>query len=177
LNVVTTLCTQRLTLAPFRLEDARELFEIRGDAEAMAHWDWPSDENAEQTCAVAKSLLADVDAGAAIFWTVRLVIGSRFAGLCDLSELDEPGAADLGFMFARRYWGHGYAREAAAAILQAAPGLGVRIVRARIHEDNARSARLLASLGFRRCEVLSDFTIRPGVTRTCVKFERMVYGT
>jgi RimJ/RimL family protein N-acetyltransferase len=64
-----------------------------------------------------------------------------------------------------------------AAILEAAPGLGVRVVRARIHEDNARSARLLASLDFRRCEVLSDFTIRPGVTRTCVMFERMVDGT
>jgi RimJ/RimL family protein N-acetyltransferase len=169
---VTDIVTARLRLALFRMQDATDLFGIRGDREAMVHWDWPADENVGQTCAVAASMLADADGGSAIFWTVRLAADASFAGVCDLSELDGSGSADLGFMFARACWGQGYAREAIDAILVEAQHLGIRAVRARVHADHGRSCRLLAGLGFVRASVLPDFEIRPGVTRTCVVFER-----
>src|ERR1700733_2783500 len=111
----------RLRLPPFRIEGAVDLFDIRGDCEVMAHWDWPADETREQTRGVAASMLADAKSGSAIFWTGRLAADASFAGICDLSELDGSDTADLGFMFARCHWGQGFAREAVAAILGEAP--------------------------------------------------------
>jgi RimJ/RimL family protein N-acetyltransferase len=166
--------TERLHLERFCTEDAAELFEIRGDAAAMAHWDWPADETREQTAAIALSLLADTRAGRAMVWTVRLASDLTFAGLCDLSELDGSGDADLGFMFARRVWGRGYAREAVEAIIGAAPSLGICHLRARVHADNTRSCHLLARLGFSKVAVLEGFEIRPGVHKTCLRFERIL---
>ena len=166
------ITTSRLYLTPFSVDDANELFEIRGDREAMAHWDWPADDDIEQTRAIAASMCADMERGSAMLWTVRLAEDPSFAGLCDLSELDGSGSADLGFMFARRHWGHGYAREAAEAILNESPRRGITAARARVHEDNARSCRLLGSLGFRQSAVLPEFEIRPGVRKTCLVFER-----
>ncbi|MGD0192860.1 MAG: GNAT family N-acetyltransferase [Rhizomicrobium sp.] len=157
---------------PFRIEDAAELFEIRGDPDAMAYWDWPADPTSQQTFAVAQSLSADMEAGRAMIWTVRLAADLSFAGLCDLSELDGSADADLGFIFVRRLWARGFAREAIAAILLAAPSLGVGRVHARVHADNGRSCRLLAGLGFSETAVLEDFEIRPGVRKTCLRFER-----
>jgi ribosomal-protein-alanine N-acetyltransferase len=169
---MTELSTARLRLVPFRIEDAAELFEIRGDPEAMAYWDWPADERLGQTIAVARSLLEDVRAGRAMIWTVRLAADQTFVGLCDLSELDGSGTADLGFMFARKVWGRGYAREAVESILTAAPSLGTHRVAARVHADNVRSRHLLVRLGFSEGAVLEGFEIRPGVHKTCLRFER-----
>jgi RimJ/RimL family protein N-acetyltransferase len=156
------------------MADAVELFEIRGDPQAMAHWDWPADETAEQTVEVARLMLADVDAGTALFWTVRVAADDAFAGVCDLSELDGSDSADLGFMFARRVWGRGYAREAIAAILEEALRLGISRLQARVHADNTRSCALLARSGFHQARSLADFEIRPGVRKPCFLYGRVL---
>ncbi len=166
--------TPRLFLTPFSIGDADELFEIRGDPAAMAHWDWPADETRAHTLVIVRSMLADVRAGNAIYWTVRRAADARFVGLCDLSELDGSGCADLGFLFARVLWGQGYAREAIEAILAGAPGMGISSVRARVHADNARSRKLLARLGFSQTAILTDVEVRPGVKKDCHLFERVL---
>jgi RimJ/RimL family protein N-acetyltransferase len=172
MSAAIDIVTPRLRLGRFRIRDADALFGIRGDREAMMHWDWPADENVEQTRAIAASMLADMEGSRAIFWAVRLAADASFAGVCDLSELDASGSADLGFMFARRHWGLGLASEAVNAILIEAPRLGIREVRARVHADNVRSCRLLDGLGFEKRAVLPGCEIRPGVPKTCLTFSR-----
>jgi len=51
------LSTPRLTLHPLTKEDAGDIFEVRGDPEAMAFWDWPNDESLTATgsCSCAAS--------------------------------------------------------------------------------------------------------------------------
>ena len=56
-----------------------------------------------------------------------------------------PGV-ELGWLLAREHWGHGYATEAARAVLDRV-GPGVRLV-SLIHPDNARSIRVARKLGF-----------------------------
>ena len=62
-----------------------------------------------------------------------------------------PGDAgvELGYWIGRPYWGQGYATEAARAALSLARTLGHRRVVASHFEDNPRSGRVLAKLGFR----------------------------
>lgn len=70
-------------------------------------------------------------------------------GMCGLIKRDALPDVDIGFAFLPRYWGKGYALEAAAAVLaygKSALGLG-RIV-AITSLDNQSSIKLLEKIGF-----------------------------
>jgi RimJ/RimL family protein N-acetyltransferase len=57
--------------------------------------------------------------------------------------------AELGYWIARRHWGHGYASEAARAMLALAQVAGHRRIVAHHFVDNPASGRVLARAGFR----------------------------
>lgn len=85
-------------------------------------------------------------------WELAVVRSSDQAllGACDIS-LDEHGDGDLGYILARFAWGHGYASEAAAAIVRH----GFNVLRLpRIfglcHVAHRASARVLEKAGLRR---------------------------
>lgn len=59
-------------------------------------------------------------------------------------------AAEIGYTFAIDSWGHGYATEAAGALVDHLwTRTGLTRVAAQMHPDNHRSARVLENLGFR----------------------------
>lgn len=72
-------------------------------------------------------------------------------GLCGLVKRDFLPSPDLGFALLPEHCGHGYATEAARAVLKHAQ-LELRIERlyAIVRSGNQRSVRLLEQLGFRR---------------------------
>jgi ribosomal-protein-alanine N-acetyltransferase len=152
-------------------QDAKDLFEVRGDPETMAFWDWPADANPADTALVVEQLLSAAASGETIFWTVRLRTGQDFVGLCDLSEIRALESADIGFVFARRFWGLGLAHEALVCVIEQARILGLKSLYARIHSANQRSERLLQRAGFRLVEMMPSLEIRPGVRRDCKRFE------
>lgn len=61
---------------------------------------------------------------------------------------DHEGQAELGYWIAREHWGHGYATEAAQAVLRIALTLGHRRVVAGHFTDNPASGKVLRKLGF-----------------------------
>jgi RimJ/RimL family protein N-acetyltransferase len=73
----------------------------------------------------------------------------EFIGYCGLivgeGTLDEP---EIAYELARRAHGHGYATEAARAVVDAAAGTGRRRLWATVREWNAPSFRVLQKLGF-----------------------------
>lgn len=70
-------------------------------------------------------------------------------GLCGLVRRDGLDDADLGYAFLPAHWGHGYAAEAAAAVLDyARHTLGLARLVAIVSSDNDRSIKLLERLGF-----------------------------
>lgn len=71
-------------------------------------------------------------------------------GICGLIKRDTLDDVDLGFAFSERHWGHGYAYEAAAAVMRQAREVhGLERVVAITSPDNEASMRLLGKLGFR----------------------------
>src|SRR5262245_29841325 len=114
---MNTLRTERLILQPLTLSDAQELFAARGDQEVMAFWDGPPDATPYETAAIVELLLADVRAGTARYWCVRLQHDASFVGICDLSEIRDGETADIGFMILRRLWRMGYGREIVSSLL------------------------------------------------------------
>jgi len=71
-------------------------------------------------------------------------------GICGLIKRDWLDDVDIGFAFLPRYWGRGYAHEAAAAVMDYGRNvLGIGRIVAITSPDNATSARLLEKLGLR----------------------------
>lgn len=71
-------------------------------------------------------------------------------GICGLLRRDALPDVDIGFAFLPEFWGQGFAREAAAAVLEyARQVLGLPRVVAVTSTDNNRSIKLLENIGFR----------------------------
>ena len=166
-----TLLTERLILRPLTESDAMDLFGARGDAEVMEFWDGPPDATHSETIAITHILLSHALSGAATYWTIRLAHDGSFAGVCDLSEIRNGESADIGFMLLRRFWGLGIGNEVVGCLLEFAKSLGLRLITARIHAGNTRSERLLLRTGFHLVQAISNYEIRPGVFRDCLRFE------
>lgn len=76
-----------------------------------------------------------------------LLRGDDFLGVVGLHFADgQP--PELGYWLGEPYWGHGYATEAARALIQAARAAGATALRSRALLDNAGSRHVLAKLGF-----------------------------
>src|ERR1700761_8514170 len=150
MNRKTTLPTERLFLRPIAAADAAALFEARGDAETMRYWDWPAQDSVDAVRAIFEAHIPELGDGSTLWWAVALSPDGPAIGECDLSEIDRHhGRAEVGFLFARRHWGKGYAREAMAAVIDHGfATLGLARLWARVHDGNAASQRLLERLGF-----------------------------
>lgn len=85
------------------------------------------------------------------FGPMRVTLGDgKPIGMCGLFRRDALPEPDLGFAFLPDYWGAGYAREAAAAVLgHARSVVGLPRVLAITSPDNHASGRLLEHVGFR----------------------------
>nr|WP_234443716.1 GNAT family N-acetyltransferase [Streptomyces sp. NRRL B-24484] len=80
---------------------------------------------------------------------VELAATGEPIGRCGLTWWEQFGETEVGWTFARRHWGHGYATEAAQAVLAWGFGaLGLTRITAMIHHGNAASTAVAARLGF-----------------------------
>ncbi len=72
-------------------------------------------------------------------------------GLCGLVQREQLTGPDLGYALLPEFTGHGYALEAARAVLEfASSSLGLTTIQAVVKPSNARSIHLLGKLGFVR---------------------------
>lgn len=65
-------------------------------------------------------------------------------------EWIEPGVAEIGYFLEPSYWGHGYATEAAARVIQYAFELGAEAVIATCDSNNTSSERVMQRCGMQR---------------------------
>jgi len=83
----------------------------------------------------------------------------RFVGLCEL-RITGPRdrRAELGYWVSPSDWGLGFAREAAARLIQEGfSTIGLHRIEAGVIAGNLRSERVLTGLGFRREGVLREW--------------------
>ena len=82
-------------------------------------------------------------------YVIELKAGGTPVGLCGLVKRDTLPDPDIGFALLGEHEGHGYAVEAARAVMAHARGpLKLRRLLAITTPDNARSGRVLGKLGF-----------------------------
>lgn len=169
--MVAIIETERLHLRPLSRADSSAMFRMRSDAETMRFWDWPPAKDARDVFEIVAAQIDDMESGRSIYWAVCLE--DNAIGCCDLSEIDHHHRrAEIGYIFARSCWGHGFAQEAMRAIAGYAFGpLALERLYARIHGRNEASRRLLTRLGFSYEGTLRGHVLRDGARRDC-----QIYG-
>ncbi|MCA1218250.1 GNAT family N-acetyltransferase [Streptomyces sp. 8L] len=146
------LHTDRLRLRPFTDADAAPLFALHSSSHVLRYWDtppWRERARAERFIAACRTM-ADEGTGARV--AIDRVSDGGFIGWCGLSRWNpEYRSASLGYCFDDAAWGHGYATEAARALLRwAFDTLDLNRVQAETDTRNAASARVLEKAGFVR---------------------------
>ena len=149
-----TIRTERLLLRPWRPDDAgdRAVFEsLRADPDVVRFLYTGvmiPEEADEQLSRWDATITAP---GGWMNLAVVLVDGGETVGDVGLAWMgDDHRQAEVGYAFAPRHHGNGYATEATAAMVDLAfTELGAHRVCGRLDARNARSARLLERLGMR----------------------------
>jgi ribosomal-protein-alanine N-acetyltransferase len=147
-----TLHTGRLRLRPFGETDADGLFALHSSAHVLRYWDappWTERGRAERFIAACRQM-SDEGTGARL--AVDRALDEAFIGWCGLTRWNpDHHSASLGYCFDDAAWGHGYATEAAGALLGwAFDALDLNRVQAETDTRNVASARVLEKLGFVR---------------------------
>ena len=146
------LPTDRLRLRPFARTDADALYALQSNARVLRYWDappWSEPDRAEQFIATSGRMAEDGDG-------VRCAVERRedgsFIGWVSLTRWNpDYRSAALGYCYTEDSWGHGYASEAARALVRwAYETLDLNRLQAETDTRNTASARVLEKLGFVR---------------------------
>ena len=116
---MSELRSDRLLLRQWREADRAPFAALNADAEVMRHFPAPLDRAASDALVDReRDRIATRGWG---LWAVEALEGGRFVGFVGLAEapaaLPCAPAVEIGWRLARESWGHGYATEAARAVL------------------------------------------------------------
>ena len=151
------LTTGRLVLRPVTADDHAAL---------LAHWTQPDvrrflfDGAALSAAEVAETIgesIGDFAARGYGIWLIELGSRAGLVGTAGLRPLEESGL-EIFYSLTPGAWGHGYATEAARAVLEYGLGpLGLPEVLAEVDEGNAASVAVVKRLG------MTPYAVVPGV--------------
>lgn len=153
--------TARLLLRPLTLDDAADVFEYARDDEVTRFMTWNTHQSIADSIAYLNSVLARYESNSPTPWGVILRATNRVIGGSGFVTIDEKDLrAEIGYVFARAYWGQGYATEAATAITQFAFGdLGFNRVEALCQVANVASARVMEKVGMSFEGILRQYSL------------------
>ena len=151
------LTTGRLVLRPVTADDHAAL---------LAHWTQPDvrqflfDGAALSAAEVAETIeesIGDFAARGYGIWLIEFRSGTGLVGTAGLRPLEESGL-EIFYSLTPGAWGHGYATEAARAVLEYGLGpLGLPEVLAEVDEGNTASVAVVKRLG------MTPYTVVPGL--------------
>ena len=142
--------TPRLSLRPFSAGDAEAAFQWLGDPEVMRFIPTGPDPSVEGTRRRVARYRDHQARHGFSRWIVRERGSGEAVGDSGLVFL-ESGSIDLGFRFARAWWGQGFATEVATAWIRVAfVDLRLDRLTAFAHPQNLASLHVLEKVGFRK---------------------------
>ncbi|MDD3214683.1 MAG: GNAT family protein [Eubacteriales bacterium] len=141
------LQTERLVLRMFDPGDTVDVFAYAQSPLVGPMAGWPPHRTIEESRMVVDRFISNGDVWAIVEKKGGRVIGS--VGLHPDRKRDVENAKMIGYALGEKYWGRGYATEAASAVLRYAfESLECPIVSAYHYPHNARSKRVIKKLGF-----------------------------
>ena len=135
--------TERLILRRYEKEDLQDLFEYLSDREVVKYEPYQpmtfdeAKENLAWRIGTDEMVAVELKAS-------HKMIGNVYMGRRDFEALE------IGYVFNRNHWGHGYAAESCAALIRQAFSNGIHRIYAECDPNNQSSWKLLEALGFQR---------------------------
>lgn len=160
MKVVTE--TNRLLLRELEPADAEAFFGLNADPEVVKY----TGDRPFESIDAARHFLENYDQYEKFGygrWAVILKETGEFIGWCGLKYTPELEETDLGFRFFRRFWGRGYATEAAQACINFGfSHFKLKRIVGRAMAANIASVRVLEKTGF-KFEKEMEFEAHPGL--------------
>ncbi|GAA5524268.1 acetyltransferase PA3944 [Microbulbifer aestuariivivens] len=154
----------RLRLRQWRDSDRAPLAAMNADGEVMEFF--PAVLTRADSDAGFERLAAHIERHGWGFWALRRRVDGVFVGFAGLKHVSAAlpcaPAVEIGWRLARRYWGYGYATEAARASLAVAfEQLDLAEVVSFTALTNLRSQRVMERLGMQREPLTFDHPLLP----------------
>lgn len=169
----SVLETERLILRPLTPEDAGPTARIMSPAIARWTGSWTGADTAEEIEArIARSLEGE-HAGRSLMRAIALGgTGELIGWIGVVKTVTEPQRASLGYWIGEAWFGRGYTREAARAMVDAAwEALDLQVIEAVAQVGNLASHRILLGLGMRHLGQREEFASARGVSDLCEWYE------
>ncbi|MCZ1012812.1 GNAT family N-acetyltransferase [Streptomyces noursei] len=149
---MTELLTDRLTLRRWRAADLEPWAAMNADPEVREHL---GDVLTREQCdASVARFQAEFDQRGYGWWAVEVRTTGEFIGFAGLDRVDDGlpfTGVEIGWRLARSAWGHGYATEAATAVLAYGfDTLGLPEILAVTTATNLRSQAVMRRIGMTR---------------------------
>lgn len=140
--------TDRLVLREWRYSDSEPFAAMNADAEVMRYFPNPLSRKASD--AFIRRIMDEIRMKGYGLFAVALKSTGEFIGYVGLHEItfdsDIKGETEIGWRIDKRYWGRGYATEAATAVLDFARAAGLRRIYSFTAAINTPSERLMQRL-------------------------------
>jgi ribosomal-protein-alanine N-acetyltransferase len=138
--------TRRLRIRPFQRNDWQAVYDYASDPAVMMYIP-----EGPFTAEQAKAFVADNMGEQARFVAVLLKTDNMLVGHMEFYPWFASQTYEIGWIFNRAYHGHGYATEAAIALLQYGfEALHLHRIIATCQPENVASCRVMEKLGMRR---------------------------
>ena len=154
---------QRVRLRQPTVEDAESIYEYGSDAAVARYADWPCRTSIEPLIESIRASAATWGKEGQYSWIVATLTENRAIGgvMCRI----DGDAAEIGFLLNQRFWGRGFAGEAATAVIDWLFSLpSITRIWATCDTENAASIRVLEKLGFEREKTLDRAVVRPQIS-------------
>jgi RimJ/RimL family protein N-acetyltransferase len=152
------LATARLTLEPLRIDHATEMVGVLADPALYEFIGGEPPTEAELVARYTRRVSRDDW----LNWIVRLAANDTAIGTVQATVTED--ATELAWVLAPSAQGHGYATEAARALIEA---LDADLFIAHIHPDHAASNAVARRLGSQPTDRLKDGEVRWELRRRC----------
>jgi [ribosomal protein S5]-alanine N-acetyltransferase len=169
----SSLRTERLILRPLTLGDAEPT--ARMMSAAIARWTgaWTGAETADEVGErIAHNLEAE-QSGRRFMRAVCVAQTGELIGWIGVLRLDDdPKGGSLGYWLGEAWYGRGYAKEAARAMVDASwAALDIDVLEAAAQVANVASHRILLGLGMRHMGRREEFAVARGAADLCEWYE------
>ena len=132
------------------------------DPLVVRYMDWPAAVDVADVIHATDRALAKWASSEEYSW--RLTVPPDDTPIGSIGCRIKGDAADFGFVLNRRQWGHGYATEAAGAVLNWLKSAdAIKRIYATCDFENVASVRVLEKLGLLRVTTLPQFAVRPNL--------------
>jgi RimJ/RimL family protein N-acetyltransferase len=142
------LLSTRLTIRPFRAQDAQTLADYRSDPDVARYQGWSTPFPVDAAARMIEEMTDPTEPG---WFQYAVDLDGTLIGDIGVNTHENLMQADIAYSLAPAHQGHGYATEAVQRMLRHLfTDRGLHRVSAECDARNERSAKLLARLGFRQ---------------------------